>query len=184
MIKFWRLLPESWGGMVLIPLASSHELVNCIVYSLQPLLRMIQNRREKGSHTTFNIFSQLFWSTRKVFSRFIQNFQEFMTSLFDTADKNGAGNEKSNLLDRSLKACMMLAVLVLAIFVFKRSALLRRWVGKRYSKRRHLNYAYKKLHQVNIIKTYMVGSVGPFGSCVCSLDGTSSHRPFTMMKSL
>lgn len=47
MIKFWRLLPESWGGLVLIPLASSHELVNCIVYSLQPLLRMIQNRREK-----------------------------------------------------------------------------------------------------------------------------------------
>lgn len=52
----------------------------------------------------------------------MQNFQEFMTSLFDTADKNGAGNEKSNLLDRSLKACMMLAVLVLAIVVFKRSA--------------------------------------------------------------
>ena len=34
-------------GQVLIPFASSHELVNCIVYSLQPLLRMTQNRREK-----------------------------------------------------------------------------------------------------------------------------------------
>lgn len=47
MIQLWRLLPESWGGQVVIPLASSHELVSCIVYSLQPLLRMIQKRREK-----------------------------------------------------------------------------------------------------------------------------------------
>lgn len=49
-----------------------------------------------------------------------------MTSLFDTAEKNGADNEESNLFDLSLKACMMLAVLVLAIVVFKRSALVRR----------------------------------------------------------
>lgn len=80
----------------------------------------------KSSHTTSNVFSQVFWSTKKVFSRFIQNFREFMTSLFDTTDKKGVGNEKSNLFDRSLKACMMLAVLVLAIVVFKRSALVRR----------------------------------------------------------
>lgn len=55
-----------------------------------------------------------------------------MSSLFETAaDKNVlSGNEKGNsVFEWSMKACMMLAVVVLAIVVFKRSAVVRRgWV--------------------------------------------------------
>jgi hypothetical protein len=42
------------------------------------------------------------------------------------ADKKVLGNEKGNLFERSMKACMMLAVVVLAVVVFKRSAVVRR----------------------------------------------------------
>lgn len=55
-----------------------------------------------------------------------------MSSLFETAaDKNVlSGTEKGNtVFEWSVKACMMLAVVVLAIVVFKRSAVVRRgWV--------------------------------------------------------
>lgn len=76
-----------------------------------------------------NIFSRFFWKSKQAFSNFITSFQEFMTSLFETAEKKGPGssaNDKNNLFERSLKACMMLAVLVLTIVVFKRSAAVRR----------------------------------------------------------
>ncbi len=52
-----------------------------------------------------------------------------MSSLFETAaDKNVlSGTEKGNtVFEWSVKACMMLAVVVLAIVVFKRSAVVRR----------------------------------------------------------
>ncbi len=52
-----------------------------------------------------------------------------MSSLFETSADNNvvSGNEKGNtVFEWSVKACMMLAVVVLAIVVFKRSAVVRR----------------------------------------------------------
>ena len=83
-------------------------------------------RKKKRSGKNFNIFSRVFWSTKKAFSNFLQSFQDFMTSLFEAADKKELGNEKTNLFERSVKACMMLAVVVLSIVVFKRSAAAKR----------------------------------------------------------
>lgn len=84
------------------------------------------NLERTRSRKSSNIFSRLFWSTKKAFLNFIKQFQDFMSSLFEMADKKVLGNEKGNLFERSLKACMMLAVVVLAIVVFKRSAVVRR----------------------------------------------------------
>lgn len=82
------------------------------------------------SSKSSNIFSRLYWSTKTAFDNFIKQFQDFMSSLFETAaaDKNVlSGNEKGNtVFEWSVKACMMLAVVVLAIVVFKRSAVVRR----------------------------------------------------------
>jgi len=84
------------------------------------------NLERTRSRKSSNIFSRLFWSTKKAFLNFIKQFQDFMSSLFEMADKKVIGNEKGNVFERSLKACMMLAVVVLAIVVFKRSAVVRR----------------------------------------------------------
>jgi hypothetical protein len=81
------------------------------------------------SSKSSNIFSRLYWSTKTAFDNFMKQFQDFMSSLFETAaDKNVlSGTEKGNtVFEWSVKACMMLAVVVLAIVVFKRSAVVRR----------------------------------------------------------
>jgi hypothetical protein len=83
-------------------------------------------QKKKRSGKNFNIFSRVFWSTKKAFSNFLQSFQDFMTSLFEAADKKELGNEKTNVFERSVKACMMLAMVVLSIVVFKRSAAAKR----------------------------------------------------------
>lgn len=83
---------------------------------------MVQKVESSSKHT--NIFTQIFWKSKKAFLYFIQGFQNFVASLFETVEKNShgsGGNEKVNFLERSLRACMMLAVLVLTIVVFKRS---------------------------------------------------------------
>lgn len=87
------------------------------------------DQKVKGYRKNTNVFSRLFWKSKKAFADFISNFQDFVTSLFETAEKKGPGNsnnEKTNFFERSVKACMMLAVLVLAIVVFKRSAAVKR----------------------------------------------------------
>jgi hypothetical protein len=87
------------------------------------------NQKAKASRKNTNVFSRFFWKSRKAFADFIANFQEFVTALFETAEKKRPGstdNEKANFFERSVKACMMLAVLVLAIVVFKRSAAVKR----------------------------------------------------------
>lgn len=83
---------------------------------------MVQKVESSSKHT--NIFTQVFWKSKKAFLYFIQGFQNFVASLFETVEKNShgsGGNEKVNFLERSLRACMMLAVLVLTIVFFKRS---------------------------------------------------------------
>ncbi|XP_024368679.1 uncharacterized protein [Physcomitrium patens] len=83
---------------------------------------MVQKVESSSKHT--NIFTQIFWKSKKAFLYFIQGFRNFVASLFETVEKNShgsGGNEKVNFLERSLRACMMLAVLVLTIVVFKRS---------------------------------------------------------------
>ena len=83
----------------------------------------------KGSRKNNNVFSRLFWKSKKAFTNFITSFQDFVTALFETAEKKGPANstnEKTNFFERSVKACMMLAILVLAVVVFKRSAQVKR----------------------------------------------------------
>ncbi|KAG0625537.1 hypothetical protein M758_2G063300 [Ceratodon purpureus] len=87
------------------------------------------DQKVKGSRKNTNVFSRFFWKSKKAFADFISNFQDFVTALFETAEKKRPGsddNEKTNFFERSVKACMMLAVLVLAIVVFKRSAAVKR----------------------------------------------------------
>jgi hypothetical protein len=53
------------------------------------------------SRKSFNIFSRLYWSTKIAFDNFIEQFQDFMSSLFETiANKNVvSGNEKGNIVN-------------------------------------------------------------------------------------
>lgn len=82
-------------------------------------------QKVRGSRKN-NVFSRFYWKSKQAFANFIASFQDFMAALFETADKKAPGgmsaSEKSGFLDRTVKACMMLAVLVLAVVVFKRSA--------------------------------------------------------------
>jgi len=83
----------------------------------------------KGSRKNNNVFSRLFWKSKKAFANFMTSFQDFVTALFESAEKKGpanSANEKTNFFERSVKACMMLAILVLAVVVFKRSAQVKR----------------------------------------------------------
>ena len=87
------------------------------------------DQKVKHSRKNTNVFSRFFWKSKKAFANFISSFQEFVTALFETAEKKVPGSsdsEKNNFFERSVKACMMLAVLVLAIVVFKRSAAVKR----------------------------------------------------------
>lgn len=87
------------------------------------------DQKAKGSRKNTNVFSRFFWKSKQAFANFITSFQDFVTALFETAEKKGPGtsaNEKTNFFERSVKACMMIAVLVLAIVVFKRSAAVKR----------------------------------------------------------
>jgi hypothetical protein len=83
----------------------------------------------KGSRKNNNVFSRLFWKSKQAFANFITSFQDFVTALFETAENKGPANSangKTNFFERSVKACMMLAILVLAVVVFKRSAQFKR----------------------------------------------------------
>lgn len=87
------------------------------------------DQKAKGSRKSTNVFSRFFWKSKQAFANFITSFQDFVKAVFEGAEGKGPGissNEKANFFERSVKACMMLAVLVLAIVVFKRSATVKR----------------------------------------------------------
>jgi len=88
------------------------------------------NKNVKSSQNHTNVFSQFFWKSKKAFTKFVTSFQDFVTSLFETVEKkspvNRASDEKTNFFERTVKASFMFAVMVLAVVIFKRSAVFKR----------------------------------------------------------
>lgn len=76
------------------------------------------------SDDDINIFTRFYWSTKKAFKQFVATLQELMSSLFDANDKKvfAEAEKDSDFIERTIKSCTMLAVVVLSIVVFKRSA--------------------------------------------------------------
>ncbi len=69
-----------------------------------------------------NIFACFYWSTKKAFKQFVATLQDLIRGIFDATDKKVFAGEEGDFIERTIKSCMMLAMIVLSIVVFKRSA--------------------------------------------------------------
>lgn len=69
-----------------------------------------------------NIFSHVFWNTKKAFVQFMASLQELIRGIFDTAEEQLQSTETDDFFERTVRSTMMLSVLVMSLVVFKRSA--------------------------------------------------------------
>lgn len=70
----------------------------------------------------YNIFSHVYWNTKKAFAHFMATLQELIRGILVTAEEKFQPTETDDFFDRTVRATMMLSVLVMSLVVFKRSA--------------------------------------------------------------
>jgi hypothetical protein len=70
-----------------------------------------------------NIFSQVYWNTKKAFAQFMTTLQELIRGIFDTAEQRlQVTDDDDDFFQHTVRSTMMLSVLVMSLVVFKRSA--------------------------------------------------------------
>ena len=70
-----------------------------------------------------NIFSQVYWNTKKAFTQFLTTLQELIRGIFDTTEqKLQISDDDDEFFQHTVRSTMMLSVLVMSLVVFKRSA--------------------------------------------------------------
>lgn len=70
-----------------------------------------------------NLFSHVFWHTKKAFTQFMATLQELIRGIFDvTEEKLKISDDDDAFFERTVRSTMMLSVLVMSLVVFKRSA--------------------------------------------------------------
>lgn len=108
-------------------------LANDQIKEFRQKLREATGLLENGSEVTVdelavslkkdtNIFSHVFWNTKKAFVQFMATLQELIRGIFDTAEEQLQSTETDDFFERTVRSTMMLSVLVMSLVVFKRSA--------------------------------------------------------------
>ncbi|KAG0567268.1 hypothetical protein M758_7G155800 [Ceratodon purpureus] len=70
-----------------------------------------------------NIFSHVYWNTKKAFTQFMATLQELIRGIFDTTEQTlKISDDDEDFFQHTVRSTMMLSVLVMSLVVFKRSA--------------------------------------------------------------
>lgn len=78
---------------------------------------------QKALNNDTNLFSHMFWHTKKAFSQFIATLQELIRGIFDVTEETlKVTDDDEAFFERTVRSTMMLSVLVMSLVVFKRSA--------------------------------------------------------------